>query len=379
MSDPGALYARIKAAIAGEAKQREVGTWSPVERYTDPARHLAELRCLRRWPLAVAAAERLKIPGDWLAKSVHGVPVLLTRDATGRLRAFINVCRHRGAALVADASRGSGRDRFVCPYHSWTYSLGGQCLGRPHNEDFPHAPLASSSLVELPCTERFGLLWVVANETANFNWTEYFGPLGDELDSLGFNEESIVANERTFDQPSNWKLVFDANLESYHFAYAHRNTIAELFHDNVVVHDSFADHQRLVLPKRAFSELSHPPATQEGFAKGINTIYFFFPSTLLLWEGDHLMGIGMSPTGVDTCRAESWLVVPEQHRFSRAPTYWQRNFDMFWAAIDEDYALAASMQRGLDSGANRSLCFGRNEFACSAFHASIERMLQSAA
>ncbi len=51
-------------------------------------------------------------------------------------------------------------------------------------------------------------------------------------------------------QPSNWKPVLDANLESYHFLYAHRDTIAHLFHDNLVQQESFGRHQRIVLPKR---------------------------------------------------------------------------------------------------------------------------------
>jgi phenylpropionate dioxygenase-like ring-hydroxylating dioxygenase large terminal subunit len=383
MTDPRGLHARIAASISGEVRQREAGGWSPVERYLDPARHEAEVEALRHRPLAVAAASSLKNPGDWLAKSVHGAPVLLSRDAKGVLRAFVNVCRHRGAALVAEGSSGSARERFVCPYHSWTYAADGRCVGRPHDLDFTHAPRENSSLAEMPCTERFGLVWVVATATrpssAPFDWAGYFGPMGDELESLGFGRESAVTNERSFAQPSNWKLVLDANLESYHFIYAHRNTIADLFFDNVVVHDRFGDHQRVVLPKRSFNELAATPETLEGFAKAINTIYFFFPATLLLWEGDHLNAIAMSPTSVDACRADAWLVAAQQHLLARSPSYWQRNFDMFWGAIDEDYALAASMQRGLRSGANSALCFGANEFACNAFHESVERMLRSPA
>jgi phenylpropionate dioxygenase-like ring-hydroxylating dioxygenase large terminal subunit len=337
------------------------------------------LLALRRLPLAVAAAQQLKNRGDWLAKTVHGVPVLLARGQDDQLRAFINVCRHRGAALAADGACGADRARFVCPYHSWTYASDGRCVGRPHDDDFAHAPREQSSLVQLPCIERLGLVWVVATAHEPFDWASYFGPLGDEVESLGFSAESIVAHERAFEQPSNWKLVFDANLESYHFAYAHRNTIASMFHDNVVVHDRFGDHQRIVLPKRTFSELTEPPPTLERYAKFINTIYFFFPATLLLWEGDHLNAIAMSPTRAESSHAESWLVVPEQHRASRGPEHWQRNFDIFWTAIDEDYALAASMQAGMASGANRALCFGANEFACKAFHDSVERIAGVAA
>jgi phenylpropionate dioxygenase-like ring-hydroxylating dioxygenase large terminal subunit len=374
-----ALHARIAAAIGGEQRQRESGGWSPVARYLDPSRHVAEAMALRRWPLAVSAAQRLSAPGDWLAKTVHGVPLLLCRDQDGTLRAFINVCRHRGAALVAEGTSGADRERFVCPYHSWTYAADGRCVGRPHDSDFAHAPREQSSLMQLPCTERFGLVWVVATPQRDpqnvFDWDSYFGPLGDEVESLGFSSESTVVHERAFEQPSNWKLVFDANLESYHFAYAHRNTIASMFHDNVVVHDRFGDHQRVVLPKRSFGELTAAPSALEGYAKYINTIYFFFPATFLLWEGDHVNAIAMSPTRVDSSHAESWLVVPEQHRSTRSPDHWRRNFDIFWAAIDEDYALAANMQIGLSSGANEALCFGANEFACGAFHESVERIL----
>jgi choline monooxygenase len=368
------LHARIAAAIAGTTKQREPGSWSPVERYLDPARHEVESRALRSWPVPVAEAAKLAAPGAWLATRAQGVPVLLARGRDGTLRAFLNVCRHRGAALAEDGDAGNARTRFVCPYHSWTYDDTGRCVGRPHEADFAQVPRESVALVELPCTQRFGLAWVVPARSSGFDWDAYFGPLGIELDGLGFTDAAQVVHERRFDHASNWKLVFDANLESYHFAYAHRRTIAHLFHDNAVVHDRFGDHQRIVLPKRAFEELRAPPATLEGFAKAINTIYYFFPATLLLWEGDHLNGFAVTPTRVDASRIDGWMIAPAQHRASRSPDYWRRNFEMFWAAIDEDYALAASMQRGLASGANEALTFGANEFACAAFHAAVERI-----
>lgn len=370
-----ALFDRIKATLAGEQRQRQPGTWSPVARYLDPSRHLSELAALRRLPQAVADAATLQAVGDWRACSVHGVPVLLTRGADDRLRAFINVCRHRGAALVPEGASGQGRERFVCPYHSWTYGSHGACVGRPHDGDFPHAPRDRTGLVELPCAQRFGLVWVVATATPGFDWAAYFGPLGDEIEELGFDAAARVQRERHFTQASNWKLVLDGNLESYHFAYAHRETIAHLFHDNLVVHDQVGDHQRIVLPKRSFAELAEPPARLADFARTLNIIYFLFPSTLLLWEGDHINAIALSPADGASTRVDGWLVAPQRYLSVRSDGHWQRNFDMFWQAIDEDLALAASMQRGLASGANQALCFGENEFACAAFHDAVQRML----
>ena len=371
------LFERVRASIDGSRLQREEGSWSCVERYTDTARHDAELALLRRYPVPVAASSEMPAAGDWLACSVHGVPALLVRQQDGSLRAFINVCRHRGAQLAPEGTGGSGRERFVCPYHSWTYATDGRCVGRPHDADFPHAPKDAASLVPLACTERFGLVWVVATPAHGFGWDAYFGALGPELEELGFTAATTAPLQRRFEQPSNWKLVLDANLESYHFAYAHRETIADLFHDNLVVHDRVDDHQRILLPKQSFRDLQGPPATLEGFARHANIIYYLFPATFLLWEGDHINGFALSPLRASAADVKAWLLVPPHREKQRDAGYWKRNYEMFWEALDEDFALAASMQKGLASGANRALCFGRNEFACRVFHESLEKQLSN--
>lgn len=373
------LHTRVNAALAGTTRQREAGAWSPVARYLDAAQFADEQRRLRRWPIAVLPCAQLPRPGDWQAASAHGVPLLLVRDGDGTLRAFINVCRHRGAALADEGACGSGRERFVCPYHSWSYGRDGRCIGRPHEADFAHAPRAQSGLVPLPCTERLGLVWVVAQPAADrtstdFDWHSYFGPLGAELHSLGYGPDASAPHQRRFEQPSNWKLVLDANLESYHFAYAHRETIAPLFHDNLVLHDRFGEHHRILLPKQGFADLPGPPDTLAGYGRVLNIIYFFFPCTALLWEGDHVNGFSLQPTRPDACDVNGWLLAPPEHAARRSADHWQRNFALFWQAIDEDFALAASMQRGLASGANEALCFGANEFACRQFHESLARL-----
>lgn len=377
------LHHRITAAIRGEALQREAGSGSPVARYLDPARHTAELALLRRWPVAVAPSADLAAPGAWSAVSAHGVPVLLARGADGQLRAFLNVCRHRGAALVAEGSCGQGRERFVCPYHSWTYAPDGRCVGRPHEADFAHAPRDGMRLVVLPCTERLGLVWVrptpMSRDESAFDWNSYFGPFADELAGLGYDAATVAPHRRRFEQPSNWKLVLDANLESYHFRYAHRATIAEFFHDNLVVHDRSGPHHRIVLPKRGFADLAEPQPTLSAYARQLNIIYFFFPATALLWEGDHVNGFTVSPLRPEACVTDGWLLVPVAQHATRSAEHWRRNFEIFWTAIDEDFALAASMQRGLASGANTALCFGTNEFACTQFHTTLEAELARAA
>ncbi len=80
-------------------------------------------RLFRELPMFMGLSTRLPKPGDYLAEDVAGMPVLMTRGADGQVRAFANICRHRGAPVAS----GCGNARaFVCPYHGWTYDSVGQ-------------------------------------------------------------------------------------------------------------------------------------------------------------------------------------------------------------------------------------------------------------
>ncbi len=371
------LFAQALAAIEGRSKQRGEPAASPVSRYLDPDRHARELAALRRLPVAVAPSAWLRDAGDWVTRNVHGVPVLLLRDERGALRAFVNVCRHRGAELLPAGQRGSLRSRIVCPYHSWSYAGDGRCIGRPHEADFAHLPRERAGLVPLAVAERCGLAWVVADRDADVDWHTWFGAYGDALDSLGYDARTACTHERCFEHPANWKLLLDGNLETYHFQYAHRATISHLFHDNLLLHESLGnDHQRLVLPKRSLRELDlASPIDVQTLGRHCNIIWFFFPATLVLWEGDHVNIAVVSPLAPDHCKVEGWLLAPEPVFAKRQPDYWQQNRDIFWRTLDEDFALAASIQRGLASGANDALHFGASEIGPDLFERAVERLI----
>jgi choline monooxygenase len=373
-SDAQDLWHRALQAVSGATRQRGEPAKSPVARYLDPGRHGREIAALRALPQAIGPASRVSAPGDWMSAAVLDVPLLVTRGSDGTLRAFINVCRHRGAVVVPTNQCGHERGRFVCPYHSWTYDCHGALVGRPHEVDFPHVPRASAGLVELPVAERCGLVWVVPSARDAFDWDDYFGPLGAELDALGYDSRATSPHERRFVQPSNWKLVLDANLESYHFQYAHRATIAHLFFDNLVQQASFGRHQRIVLPKRSLEGAQADAVSWSLLGRHSNVIYFFFPATFLLWEGDHVNGFNVTPLTPQSCAAASWMLVPAAGQ-ARGADHWQKNWTIFWDAIDEDFALAASMQAGLASAANAALSFGANEFACELFEREIDALV----
>lgn len=376
-ADQVALALRALRHIDEGTSERGAPSRSPRARYLDPARFERERACIvREHPVAVAPAATLAQPGETLALDVAGLPLLLTRDADGTLNAFVNACRHRGARLADPGA--SVRRAVVCPYHSWTYGLDGALRGRPHEADFPHAPASECALARVPVAQALGLVWVVPRPVrpgeAPLDITTRLGRFADDLRGFGY-DGWVPFFERRFECAANWKLPFEGNLETYHFQYAHRTTIAELFFDNLTIADHDGPHHRLFLPKRSIVRLREQPRASWDLSRHANIIYCFFPCTFVLHEGDHANLFTVLPEAVDRCTVIGVTLVPEPPATEKAERHWRRNVESFWGALDEDFALAASIQSTLASGAQDDLLLGASEWCAARFHEDVERRL----
>src|SRR5215470_13886844 len=140
-------------------------------------------RLFRERPIFMGLSTRLPKAGDYLTEDVAGMPVLLTRGADGEVRAFANICRHRGAPVA----QGCGNARaFVCPYHGWTYDLAGKLLGTTDKVGFAGIDLATHGLARLPAVEKHGLLFVrpkpmAAGESATIDIDGRLGAVASDL------------------------------------------------------------------------------------------------------------------------------------------------------------------------------------------------------
>ena len=142
---------------AGTSDQSPVQMKVPASAYRDPARWDAEMeQVFRRSPLIVALSCDLREPGSYDTLEIAERPVVVTRGDDGVARAFLNVCRHRGA-LVAEGC-GTTR-RFTCPYHAWVYDTRGKLVGVPGRDTF--GDIDVSGLVELTTHERAGVILAV--------------------------------------------------------------------------------------------------------------------------------------------------------------------------------------------------------------------------
>src|SRR3954465_10081491 len=133
----------------------------PAAWYYELAHYQRELDAFwyRQW-IAAAREEELREPGDWRVVSVGTQNIVVLRDEKGALRAFHNTCRHRGSILCEKQSGRFERGRMVCPYHAWTYDLGGRLVGTPRRMETPDFDAAKFSLFEVSLDRWGGFVFI---------------------------------------------------------------------------------------------------------------------------------------------------------------------------------------------------------------------------
>jgi len=370
------LIKRVLNHVEKNTTDMDAPSVSPVERYLSPKRYAAELSVLfRQYPIAVGFASQISQPGEFFTHDAAGVPILVIRGEDGKVGAFLNACRHRGTRLVSSAA---GKARaFNCPYHAWAYGLDGGLTHIPHEEGFPHVEKANCRLVAFPIAERGGLLWVIPNPDSDLDIDGYLGELMDELEGFGFADH-VLFGPHEDRRKANWKLTFEANLENYHVRVAHRDTIAFMFEDTVAAFDRVSPHQRLLLPKRSVRELKGGDTADWKLREHGNVIYFFFPNTLILVEPDHAMVMSVFPDGIDGYHIRGGMLIPEHPASDKARAHWQKNHDIFWNALEEDFQMVEAVQQGIGSGILPHLNFGRFEQTADWFHQDVEKAIGQA-
>lgn len=333
---------------------------NPVSNYTDPDKLRREIDVLfRRFPVVVAHRSALAEPGDFVTHDLTGVPILVTRTEEGAVKAFLNVCRHRGAR-VEDLPCGNSR-RFTCPYHSWTYDGDGRLRGMPQPVGFDPVDRDERALVELPAFERFGLIWVVPSpQTEEIDLDAWLAPLAEQLGDLDLGSHHVFETW-TLHRDMSWRIAVEGFQESYHFCSAHRESACSNYLDNQSVWADYGAHIRHSVPLPSLLQLREVPEEEWTYRPHFMTQNYVFPANFVQAMTDHVYIHTIVPTGAGTCVFNCMMLVPEAPSTEKAERYWRANHDVVRRVFDEDFAIGEGIQRNFDAGVNETFVFGRYE------------------
>jgi phenylpropionate dioxygenase-like ring-hydroxylating dioxygenase large terminal subunit len=256
------IHQIFDAIDRGTPPMAERFTRNDTSAYTSPQRAAREREVLfRNHPIVAGFSSQVPNPGDYLTEDLAPVPILVVRNTAGKLRAFVNICRHRGARLVAGCEEGrKGLRRFSCPYHAWTYDSDGRLVAIPDDYGFEGLDRDSSGLVALPVAEKYGLIFVTPtpaeNETIDVN--AMLAGLGEDIESYGIaamaRQETRVVRRRM-----NWKLVSDTFWEAYHIRVLHADNVGPLFVKNLAMFDAFGRNTRYIGVRKSIEKLRDLP------------------------------------------------------------------------------------------------------------------------
>ena len=266
--------------------------------YTDHNFLDAELSKIfsRDW-FCVGRADALAKPGDYLTLDLADQPILVLRDSTDKLRAMSNVCRHRMSTLLE--GRGSIR-AIVCPYHAWTYNLDGTLRGAPAMNQNTAFCKSDVVLPNVACEEWLGWVFVSLNPEA----VPVVSELEQVQDLVGdFGMENYT--ETFFEKHvwnTNWKILAENFMESYHLPVCHAGTIGGLSKLDEMIcppgQASFNYHTILKDDKLKIA-LAHPNNKNlQGDRRRMTYLLAIYPSLLITLTPGYFWYLSLHPKGV---------------------------------------------------------------------------------
>jgi phenylpropionate dioxygenase-like ring-hydroxylating dioxygenase large terminal subunit len=196
-----------------------VETTLPYSWYSDPeVLRLEQERIFRgAWQYAGHTGE-LPEPGTYTTTRAGRTPVLVTRARDGELRAFLNICRHRGFPVADGAGK---RETIQCPYHAWTYALDGSLRSAPRSEELADFPREELGLCRV-AVDTWGPFLFVNTARDPEPLSEALGSMPAQIAELGLDVDSLVFYNRwETELEANWKVVCENFLECYHCQVAH--------------------------------------------------------------------------------------------------------------------------------------------------------------
>lgn len=361
--------------------------------------------------------------GDYICTSIGKESVILARQQDGSVKAFFNVCMHRGNQLVEEGLENA--ETFKCSYHGWEYAPNGKLVNIPNAELFPQGK-PCAGLVELPCAIWNSMVFYSLDKDVQ-PFEEYMAPLLGHFEPYHF-ERMVITRDVSVEWACNWKTSVDAFNETYHVAATHPQLLWYLNELDVQI-DCYDRHSRYLVPfgvtsprikripdippplKFMLTEAGLDPASYEGPVDGIREKvqehmrahaasegrdysdlnddqltddfnYLVFPNLTFNTHADHLMLFRHRPHPTDPNRMifDTWTLeylvdedeIPERRPRHRHFAGGEKSLGM---VIDQDGSNLPKVQRGMNSEAYEGLWLGDLEVRIRHFHKTLDDYL----
>ena len=172
------------------------------------------------WQL-VCHVNDISAPGDYIALDMLNERIVAVRGKDGIVRAFHNVCRHRGSRLL-EGSQGNCPGRIRCPYHAWTWDMEGTLINVPYERDFDNFDRADHGLATVEAEIFLGFVWVrMARSDDSRSVADMFSPYIDEIKPYRFEELQPLGRVTLRPRHVNWKQIADNYVDALHIPVAH--------------------------------------------------------------------------------------------------------------------------------------------------------------
>ncbi len=366
------LVARNTTSLAASVMEIDV------EEYINPAQFEREkTELFRNYPQFVGPSCVVPEAGDYFAFDDTGIPILIVRQPDKSLKAFVNICSHRGAPLnECDHGKAKKGRMFSCPYHGWTYDLEGKLVAVPFgNEGFDTIDRDALGLRPLDVQEKYGMIFVMPNPALAFSIDEVLGGLQERLSGFGFEDHHYLGAKQVFTDFS-WKLNMDTFHEYYHFEFLHPESIGTMAYSNTATYQQHGRNHSMGSPTLAINDLKGIPEDQWQPREYSSYVNYIFPNTVIFVVNDHFQTWRVYPIAPDRSVVYHSMFLPQEPATAEDRKNYEDYFQMINdVAVAEDYSLVDKINRGLKAGIPRKVLIGRNEPGVQNMHRQLQELL----
>jgi len=333
---------------------------------------------LQRW-LCVGREAQIARPGQYFLQQIGNESVIVLRDRSGAVRAYYNVCRHRGTRLC-EQHQGQFSETIQCPYHAWTYSLDGRLIGAPSADTIEDFDKADWPLHSVATATWEGFLFIsLADEPEPFE--EAYAPLMGRFSR--FNLPSLAAHRRIdYHLTCNWKFVVQNYSECYHCSLVHP-ALVKLSPPTSGENDFFrgpflGGYMEIVDSSESLTVSGRSCGVMVGDlpADDLKRVYYYslFPNVLLSLHPDYVMYHTLWPQAPGQTRVTcEWLFHPDtlkdpSHNPDDGIEFWDMTNRQDWHVCELSYA-------GVQSKSYTPGPYSRREGLSAAFDQEVLRSL----